>query len=795
MTRVKGFGSRNIRNALAATVSAAAIAAFASAAGAQTVDDVADAQEEADRDPFFSDAIIVTAQRREQSIQDVPVAVTAVSGEQLEVIAATQVSDLEALTPGLVWGEGGTSQYPTIRGVITPIGENIGDPATAFFINGVYKSRTAQALAATVDLERAEVLRGPQGTLFGRNATAGAINIISRKPDLDGIDYRFSGSYGNYNAVEVTGMVNAPLGSDIAARSTVLYKKRDGFVENIGPSTDINDEDLFYMRNSLRYQPDDRFEAIARIAVLERHRKGAGGFTYTVLGQSFEIGRGRTIFGDPVSINPRVRDGIDDFVDGVNVGDIGVPVFGPYTIRTDLEPREDTTSVDLDLEMTYKLNFGTLRSITAYADFESIPFDDSDTDALPEVRNETSLLTAAAKTFTQELQLTSNEDSPVDWVVGAFYLNDKTFEIFALENLNGNPRLNRQGELTPLFFDRRTNVDTESIAFYGQTTVPLTDQFSVTGGIRYTKDTKDFKLREFGWLGVFGFNPDLDTTESFDKVTWRVGAEYQPTPNNLLYGSVATGFRSGGFNRFADAGATDANTFDSELITTYEIGSKNEFDGVLRRANLALYYSDLADQQVGTVISIAGVGQSGFFNAGETEIYGAELELQFQPTPDWYALATLAYNKSEYKEYTSPGFAGDTIGQPGVFADPETGRPFVDLAGNDTPRSPRFRATLLTGYDLDLANFGTITPVVNFLYSTGFYNTAFNTSLDRQDDFAKIDLRLRYTNPNETFSIEGFVQNVTDEAVLSRVVYGSNNEAFASYQDPRTYGLRVIVQR
>ncbi|RMF07626.1 MAG: TonB-dependent receptor [Alphaproteobacteria bacterium] len=743
----------------------------------------------------FMDEIVVTAQKREQGLQSVPLAVTAATGEQLEMLNLTDVGDVEFFTPGLLWGEGGSSQWPTIRGVNTPVNENIGDPSVAFFINGVYKSRTGQALATMVDVERIEVLRGPQGTLFGRNATAGAINVVSRKP-TDEFEYGVDGTFGNYSTLEAQGYVNIPITEKFQLRLAGSGKSRDGYVNNIGTGPDLNDEDIFYGRLSARILPSENVEVIARISGMDRDRAGGGAFTYKVLGQMFDVSQGqRSVFGEPVFINPRVRDGIADFVNGVNVGDIGVPVnLDPYVVDTNFKNTERTKSIDADLEITVDLDGMELKSITAYSDFSSLPTNDNDFTSLSDILNRSSLLSQDAETFTQEIQLSSNDDGPLQWVVGAFYLNDKTFEIFSIDDENGiqGPFPNRDGDLTTFVFNRQTDVDTESWAVFGQATYNLTEDFSITAGGRYTEDKKDFKLREFGWLGFLGFNPDIDSSETFDKFTWRLGAEYQVDDDSLLYASVATGFRSGGFNRFVDAGTTDANTFDSETIRTYEVGSKNSLLDGRMRLNLAAYYSKLKNQQVATVISVGGTGQSGFDNAGKSEIYGAELELQAQVTENWFAQGTMAYVHSEYKEYFAAGFAGDGLGDPNVID--AGGSPVIDLAGNTTERSPEFRATLLSGYDFPLDNGGMLTPLVAFTYTSSFYNTQFNTPLLKQDSYTKTDLRLVYTSPDARFKIEGYVENLEDEAVISRGTYGGSNAAFVSYAAPLTYGLRIRLR-
>lgn len=792
-----GNAEFRMKRAGMATVSALAMLAVAGTAVAQEGDDASDAEAENNR--FLQlGTVTVTAQKREEGIQDVPLSITAPTGEQLERLNATNVSDLEFFAPGLMWGEGASNQWPTIRGVDTQANTVNVDPALGFFINGTYKSRSGHAISSMVDVERVEVLRGPQGTLFGRNTTSGAVNVITRAP-TDEFEYRLSTTAGNYSRLEASGMVNIPVSDKFQVRLAGIGKQRDGYVENVGPGPDLNDENLFYGRASFALDISDNIDAVARVARLQRDRVGGGAFTYKILGQMYDTNLGgRSVFGDPVFINPRVNDGIADTVGGASVGDIGVPIdLDPYVVQTDFtDYREETEATDVDFEINFDLGGMTLKSITAYSDFSSLPFNDNDFTDLTSIRNRSGHRSAEAETLTQEFQLASAGEGPLEWVLGAFYMQDETFEEFHIFDENGGvgPFPNRDGDLTGFVFRRLSNVDTDSWAVFGQATYNLTEQLSVTGGLRYTSDTKDFKLRELGWLGALGFNPDLDTEKSFEKLTWRLGAEYDINDDNLLYAAVSTGFRSGGFNRFADAGAVDADTFDSEELTAYEIGSKSTFAGGRANLNLAAYFSQLENQQVSTVVSVAGTGQAGFSNAGESEFYGFEAELQAQPTDEWFVLGTLAYNNSEYLEFLSAGFAADTLGVPGVIAHPETGTAVIDLAGNESPRSPNWQITAMTGYDFDLGpGRGRITPILSTSYTGNFYSTQFNTPLLEQDSFTKTDFRLVYSSEDDRFSLEGFVKNIEDEAVISRGTYGGSNAAFVSYGAPQTWGIRLTI--
>ncbi|MEQ8693329.1 MAG: TonB-dependent receptor, partial [Pseudomonadales bacterium] len=250
--------------------------------------------------------------------------------------------------------------------------------------------------------------------------------------------------------------------------------------------------------------------------------------------------------------------------------------------------------------------------------------------------------------------------------------------------------------------------------------------------------------------------------------------------NTMLYASASTGFRSGGFNRFEDDPATPENevVFDPETIDAFEIGFK--LNGLLDnrlRLNGAVFYQTLEDQQVSTQISVAGTGQSGFFNAGETQISGVELDFMAVPSDAWYIAGTATYMNAEFEEYLASGFPADGG--------------LVDLSGNKVARAPEWKVTLNSGYTLDLGSKGSLTPSVNLVWSDEFYSTFFNTSIDRVDSYAKLDLRLAWQSSDQHWSAEAFVENVTEEEVIGYGVFGGTEAFFANFEPPRMYGLRV----
>ena len=734
--------------------------------------------------------ILVTAQRRTESLQEVPVAITAVTSTDLLRQNINNTSRLEMMTPGLVWGNGGGSRaWPTLRGVETGNGEANGEPSIAFMIDSIYKSRSAQANAPLIDVERVEVLRGPQGTLFGRNSTGGAINVISAKPSTEVVDYYVDLTLGDYSNRKLDAMLNVPLSENWALRVAIRSHHRDGYQENVSSGPDPMDEGMLFFRGSLGYSGENT-TAVFRISHMDLDRVGGGAFTSKVLGQSYDPSiPGRSVFGDALFVSPRLNDGIAETnVNGTQT-DLGVPIDpDPFRVQINWPISEQLESTELSVDIGIDMGSFTLRSLTGYSDFDSDPIGDNDYFDLSTVRNRTDRLTAVAETFTQEFQIISQGDHNTEWILGLFYLDDSVSEVFSIQNFDANNQVaavfpSPAGGMTSFVFDRRTETDIQAIAAYGQLKYRLSENFNLSAGVRWSQDDKDYQLREFGFLGGLGFNPDLNLSETFDDPTWRLGFEYFPGEESMLYGSVSTGFRSGGFNRFQDDPTTENNetVFGSEEITAYEIGWKNTFADGRARLNLAAFFQELEDQQVSTVQSVAGTGQSGFFNAGKTDIYGLEAELDLLVNDALRVFSNLTLLNGEYKAFMSSGFDGDPV--------------LVDLAGNTPPRAPDYKGTLGAAYRVDLAGNASLTPSINVQFSDDLFHTHFNTSLDRQDSFARWDARLTYENSDSNWHFEVFAENFTDQDVASYGIFGGSNAYFENYMPPKTLGIRAVYRK
>lgn len=815
------------RHFIHVSLAALAVATLPTAILAQTATPATDA----------GDDIVVTAQRVSQNLQDVPLAVTAVSGEALQRANVTDATRLETLAPGLTIGRSGTDLRPAIRGVRT---ENVGanaDPTIGFFIDGIYQSRPSQALAGFVDLERVEVLRGPQGTLFGRNTYGGAISLVSAAPGKE-----FGGAlnllYGRFNRLRADGHINAPLNDFASFRIAAAYERADGFVKNSSTGGDLGKDNQIYVRPSLKLTSEN-MELTLRAAYWRQTGSPLGAFGYKSRGTMIDpalvsatnSGRSLGVGALYFPINTRVRDGVAD----INGFDVGVPIGdNPYGISQDSVASVKNELTSFSSDFSWDLGPATLRSITGFTDWYSFRTIDNDFTANPIAQDYN---VTYARTVSQEVQLIGQRGGAFEWILGGFYYNDRVREIFFNDQNGAFPAagspaalgppfqagtptagpfaLTRNDSITPVY------VNTESLAGFGQATLRISPAFAITGGVRYTSDRKRYSRRLLSAIGLTLASEtaapftQFDQRATFERVTWKAGVELKPADDSLIYAQVSTGFTSGGFNggTFNNAGVvTPLPPFNPQTIMAYELGTKNRFmDGALQ-INAALFYNDLKNLQVqsqvpfgGTVLSITG-------NAGQARSYGGEVEMVLRPTRNFTVGINATYLNARYKKlllnnpFPNPAqtCAAATVGAavPLIVGtlrciQPSAGvATFVnqaDLSGARIPYSPEYTVQANIAWDVE-TGFGKVTPSANLLFNSGYFNTDFNTAVDRQASFTKTDLRLTWVSASEKFTLQAYVENLENAAVNQRGVFGTNQSLNASYAMPRTYGIKAGVK-
>jgi len=684
----------------------------AAAAGApQSNADPAQKAGDAAGGPGITD-IVVTAQRREENLQTVPLAVTAISGDTLLQRGVTDVSRLAEFVPGFSFGQTGSDIRPAMRGVRTANNGVTGDPTIGYFIDGIYQSRTSQAALGVADVATMEVQRGPQGTLYGRNTFGGNIVVTTNAPSNE-FDYGATLTAGNYDKIRYEGFVNVPLGDNVAARIVAVTDYADGWVRNgYNPQADLFDENKQYVRGSLKWSVGD-FEAVFRADYVRQGGNGNSAFGYKQIGSYIDpSGTCQILFNSPqiVYLNERAgnRDGVADCrvtaanpVNPLGSGvDLGIPIDylgDEFTVSNDYKPFRRLQQASTSLTASYDFGPIALKSITGYVHYRGRRTTDSDFSAssiaIDQARTQTD-------TFSQELQLLSSQPGRLQYVVGGFFLNDNLVNGFINQQL---PRVIRSSALAAPITGAQNNgtyqferVKVYSRAVYGQATFNVTDAWSITGGVRYTHERKTYLNATAFWYlpatlpggvnpltrvtiddplpgrSVFPDRPSncgtagvtaatiLNATGqqvasnycplSFSEVTWKAGTEYQLTDRNLLYASASTGFRSGGFNAGL-AAAQSAPTFDPEKVTAFEVGSKNRFFDNTVQLNVAAFYNRYRDLQESRQIIVGGTTLQTTFNAARARSYGVEFEGIWEPTRELTLGANLSLLNAKYTDF------------------------------------------------------------------------------------------------------------------------------------------------
>lgn len=761
---------------LSRSVSLMAVAAVAAPTWAQDADKQAPNGQEAAAPADLGD-IVVTAQRRSERLLDVPVAVTALSGDALQRLGAQNVSRVELATPGFTWGSQGSDSFPAIRGVRTSLVSAQTDPVIGFYLDGIYQSRTQQQSIPLFDVARVEVLRGPQGTLYGRNTFGGNISIVTSDP-TDEFAVGINLDKGNYDSARIDGYINLPITDTLQMRVAGVFQRHDGYVKSTTPGIRLNDLNENAQRVALKWTPDSRLEVTLRAGSWRRDDAGAGSYGYKVGGTLIDLDTGfQSINGSPLAVNPSVPNGSPN----VAGRDVGLPVTGGAWINDwDYQPFEEVASDYVSGQISYDLDFATLRSITGYTHFTANRSADNDQSSkIFEAYDYGSGIQEAntrSKAFSQEVQLASNSSSPLGWIIGAYYLDDKIFETY-------RQKITAPGATTN-GFKADSDIRIEAIAVYGQASYSLIpDKLKLIGGLRYSFEKKSFVFSDFADAppGTYDFETPYVVTRgapSFDSWTWRAGLQYTIDRNTMIYATASTGFASGGVN---DSGGNPLipQSYAPQTVDAYEGGLKTRILGGKGQLEASLFYNKLNDLQINIYTPLV----SYFGSAGKARSYGGEVALRLNPVKALHIDATMAVMDAKYSFYESGNnFFGLSDG-----TDPVS----LDLSGNRIPQSPTFKSTLAVSYDFDLGSAGTLSPMGVWLHSSSYYTTDRNTAVDFQDAFDKFDASLRWSSEDDRTYVELYGTNLTNEPVLLSGVIGRRQRIQLSYGAPRTYGVRV----
>lgn len=711
--------------------------------------------EEAPASGATVDEIVVTALKRSQTLTSVPASISALDADALADRGISTVNDIQQQTPSVSFGTAlGTTQV-SIRGVGLTIATGAGEPGVAVHLDGFYEARPALSGLAQFDLERVEVLRGPQGTLYGRNATGGAINFISKAPTQT-FEARAAVGYAEYDEFHVEGVVSGPLSDRVRGRLGATFTERDqGFIENVAPGQD----DLDKTRTAGvrgRLEVDLSEDAVLDLQLT--YLRSDGSTIYLTPTQPLDPAT--------VAFNPALATAL------VETSPDKTAISTPRGKRTAIAPVAT---------LNWELGELDFKSITGFSKIESESVSDSDgTSAemgyLPQAYD--------SQLFTQEFGLTGTTGK-LDWIVGAYYLNERYEAYQDVVFPNGFtaafpipgvgiipiPVYGAGERLLQHWSEKR-----ESYAAFADGTYRITDSFSLFAGARYSKDK--FRLTQTVGTLLTGLACDnLTNEETFSSFTPRVGAQYTPSFGGNLYGSVSRGYKSGGLNF-----GTCNDPYDPEKVTAYEIGYKGRLAGNTVTYGIAAFYYDYEDLQVYQLRPITAGGGSYIDNAPKATIQGIEGDLTWRPTANLEFNAGLSFLDATYDEYVN---ADSSI----LGSAPE------DLSGNRIPKSPEFTGNIGAQYTTDMIDgVGRFTVRAEAYHSAEQYYTEFNKPQDGQDAYTVYNAFVKWDDPSDRYSVRLYGRNLGDERYFNFVTATPlSGTTLVTYAPPRQIGVELAV--
>jgi iron complex outermembrane receptor protein len=721
--------------------------------------------------------VIVTAQKRSESVQDIPIAVSAFSESQLQDSGFDSISDLAAMSPSLQLGNYGPIAYVSMRGIGSESTTAGGDPGVALHLDGVYLGRPVATLFSAFDTARVEILRGPQGTLYGRNANGGSINLITNKP-TDELEGNIDITYGDYDWQRVRAAVNLPISDRVRSRFVAFKEDRDGYSENSVPGgTEGNDAENWGVRSHL----DIDFSEDASLLLSGSYIDSGG------VGSKAELREPL-----PGSTTGRVLAGPPGFAFAPGGPASGIPCYCTYidpntgevavndldSFKTSIDVKESQDNTFLLLSATFEWNFEkfTFKSITGYAETDFNTVQDGD---YSELDLALITLTEKAEQFSQELQLVSNGDGPLQWIAGLYYFEEEATRQSLVFRSRYDVFASQFG--VPSGFEIGGEVESDSIAVFGQATYGLTDNLHVTAGLRYTEDEKKGINKGFQFVGAPYADP---VGGDWNEVTYRLALDFQLSEDTMLFASYATGYKSGGINQTASVtlGASDA-IYDPEFVTAYEVGIKSTLLDGRVQVNSSLYYNEYADMQ----FQRFGAGGPEAFNASEpATVQGLEIELRAAVTDTLTLDGSLGLADSEFDAQVING---------------------VQLDGNQVQRTPDFTYNIGITNQWEMDDKGSIRLRLEYAYTDEIYYSPFNADegtfelggSDLGEDFTNVNARLFWFSADEVWTVEASITNLTDEEQVGSLFrgpgffdeIGGGGSEEVTYNPPRQWGVRV----
>lgn len=733
--------------------------------------------------------IVVSARHRNEDAQDVPIALSVVSAEALEKTGNFTLGQVQQLVPSLqVFSFNPRNTNINIRG----LGSNVAltndglENGVGVYIDGVFYGRVGQTQFDLVDLQQVEVLRGPQGTLFGKNTTAGAINITSRLPSFEP---EFSGeaTLGNYNYRQFRASVSAPISDKIAFRLSGADTRRDGFLDNVRTRREVHDYENTNVRGQLLIKPSDPL-TIRLIGDYARQKQEC---CVNVLVGAF------TTFdnGTPVPNNILQR--------FARAGYTPQP-FTPFARQTDVDSpfHANMEAYGFSGQINYELAGAALTSITASRHWLWNPANDVDSVGLPVVT--LGQQANRQKQFSQELRLASTGTRRLDYVVGLYYFYQivKGYGASAYGAAapdwfrgatNALPLATWNAALNGFKATSYSSPETRSYAAFGQTTWHISGALSLTTGLRYTHEDKSGEYRQDQVAGLNisafpgaqairnNFNPTLafSTKRSDDSISGTASLAYKITPQTLAYASYSRGNKSGGLNLTAIPTGIDPSV-RPEKVNAYEVGLKSQFLDRTVTLNLAAFWTDVSDYQSAITEQIPSTVtyRQYIANIGKARSKGAEVDLFWQPTR-WVGLTASAnYTDAKYRNYVN--------GQAPV----ESGLSAVDLSGEPLSGVPKFTYALGGDVAQPIRTFE-LYAHADFSHRSGYYTATSNSRYSLVPGYGLLNARLGVRTGSGTIDVSIWARNLLNKDYFQTLTPANTGLVTGLVGDPRTFGVTV----
>ncbi|GGE11881.1 TonB-dependent receptor [Polymorphobacter glacialis] len=754
------------------TVLLGSVAAFVMLAGpaaAQTADTAVDVATDAGTE---SAEIIVTAQKRSERLQDVPVAVSVVSGDRLAAQGAVNLEGAQYLVPSLNFRKSGTTinQSLYLRGVGTATFSIAGEPSVSTVLDGVVLSRAGEAFSDLVDIERIEVLRGPQGTLFGKNSSAGVVNIVSKMPGEDFGGFVEGGFFfDNGNEYRVRGGVDVPMGDRLRARVTGFYGEYDGNIFNDAPGVNrrVNGYQRYGVRGILLADVSDTVQ----LKLIGDWRKANDDCCAEVIGTA------------PTGVGSLALAGIGFQGDETRV------------IRQNLITRTEEESWGISLQADIELGDNTVTSITAYRDYKNREIRDGDWTAgayagLNQLHDDGP---QTGTTFSQELRLTSPADQFFAYVLGAFYSKADSERTFTRNVVVCNPAptplalvtCGSPGAPATTFPSATATFGSEltNVAVFGQSTLNFSDRLRGIFGLRYTVDQNSvFHSRRTALTGP-GIQPNFDqgvffsarqglingdparsngqpyaTQTTQDNLSGKVGAQFDVTDDVMAYGTYARGYKGPAYNVFFNLTASGTNVIEAETVDSFELGLKNSLFGNTLVVNVAAYYAKYKNFQANNPDLVAGVVVTRFTNAGDVSTRGAELDLNWRPLADLNISGGVAYTDAKVDEFLAP---------PGAAVIP---------AGTQLGYAPKWKGSLGVDYRIRTGGFADVTLGVQGSTQSSQFSLFDPSPVIREQGriaaYSLVDAQIGLVGEDDRYKLTFVVKNLFDQSFAAAITNG-----------------------